>query len=107
MSVRCKFFLDPMQVINNYKACQLNEKHSKVVGYGNLETVYCYVTGEQKLEGAHSSIVDDKGQCQVVTDARFKTFIDKPMSKRYSFCTKMASKEKGKEGRWEPIYSSS
>jgi hypothetical protein len=65
--------------IKNYKACQLNDKHSKVVGYG-LEVVYCYVTGEQKLEGAHSSLVDAKAQCRVVTDDRFKTFIDKPMS---------------------------
>ena len=60
MPDRCKYFLDPMQVIKNYyKACQLNEKHWKVVGYGFEVAYSCYVKDEQKLEGADSSIVDE------------------------------------------------
>jgi hypothetical protein len=79
MPERCQYFMDPMQVIKNYKSCKLNRVHSGIIGYG-LAVVYCYITGRQELAGAHSSLVDAQAQCQIVTDTRFQPFIDKPTS---------------------------
>ena len=37
----CPYFLDPRRVIEKYKTCELNQQHSRVLGYG-LEEVYCF-----------------------------------------------------------------
>ena len=76
---RMNYYMDPIKVISHYKGCKLNKKHSGVLGYG-LAEMYIHCTGMVSLEGAHSSIVDARAQLTVVTDERFKKYIDKPES---------------------------
>ncbi len=47
-------------------------KHSGVVGYG-LAELYCYVTGETQLEGAHDSLFDAMAQYKVCKHGSFNT----------------------------------
>jgi hypothetical protein len=42
--------------------------------------MWCYVTGNLSLPGAHSAIVDAKAQCTIVAGEHFWPFIDKPVS---------------------------
>lgn len=60
------FFMDPMAVIQHYKSCKLNEKHTKLVGYG-LQVIWCYVKNATSLTGAHSSIIDARAQAEIVS----------------------------------------
>jgi hypothetical protein len=75
----CPYFMDPKKVVSHYTGCKLNRKHSFVLGYG-CDEMWCYVTSNQSLPGAHSAIVDAKAQCTIVADDRFWAYIDKPMS---------------------------
>jgi hypothetical protein len=59
------YFWDPIVTINRYQSCPLNLSKSKIVGYG-LGTVYCFVTGEDELAGAHNSLVDVLAQIEIV-----------------------------------------
>merc|ERR1711966_280230 len=54
---RMWYFMDPRHVIKHYTSCKLNQRHSGVLGYG-LSEVWCKLTGNDRLENAHSSIVD-------------------------------------------------
>ena len=58
--------------------CMFNSKHSGVIGYG-LEEIYCYVTGQDCLDGAHSSIVDAIAQSYIVGHEEFQKFWDNPV----------------------------
>jgi hypothetical protein len=51
-------------------------KHSGISGV-SLESVYCFVTGEQGLDGAHDSLFDAQAQYYVVKDNRFQAYTDK------------------------------
>ena len=75
----CPYFMDPKKVISHYSSCKLNQKHSGVIGYG-CDEMWCYVTGNDSLLGAHSAIVDARAQSTVVADKRFLDYIDKPVS---------------------------
>ena len=59
------YFWDPLKTIKNYKSCPLNIAQSNILGYG-LGTVYCFVTGQTQLIGAHDSLVDVCAQITVV-----------------------------------------
>ena len=69
-------FFWPQNTICHYKLC--NTKHSGVIGYG-LEEAYCFVTGIDCLDGAHSSIVDAHAQSVVVDHEFFQPFWDRPV----------------------------
>jgi hypothetical protein len=71
------FFCDPRQVINHYKGCGL--RFEGMLGLGCAE-MWCHVMGKEKLEGAHSAIVDARAQQDIVKDDRFLKFLDKPES---------------------------
>jgi len=43
----------------------------------SVESVYCFVTGEQGLDGAHDSLFDAQTQYYVVKDNRFQAYTDK------------------------------
>jgi hypothetical protein len=67
MPARLEYFMDPMSVIKKYSGCKLHMKHSGISGV-SLESVYCFVTGEQGLDGAHdSSLFDAQAQYYVCT----------------------------------------
>ena len=72
MPQRIEFFMDPMNVIKTHKGCKLNEQHTGVLGYG-LEVIYCYVTGETSLDGAHNSLFDTLAQFKVCKHKSFKS----------------------------------
>jgi hypothetical protein len=75
------YFMDPKKVISHFGSCKLNQKHSGpgVIGYG-CDEMWCYVTANELLPSAHSSIVDARAQSTIVADKRFLEYIDKPMS---------------------------
>jgi hypothetical protein len=75
----CPYFMDP-KVVLHYGTCKLNQKHSAgVIGYG-CDEMWCYVTGNLSLPGAHPAIVGANAQCKIVADERFWPFVDKPVS---------------------------
>jgi hypothetical protein len=45
-----------------------------------LASVYCYVTGEHSLDGAHDSLFDAQAQYKVVKDNRFRDYTNKAES---------------------------
>jgi hypothetical protein len=71
--------MDPKNVVSHYGSCKLNQKHSGVVEY-RCDEMWCHVTSNPSLPGAHSAIVDARAQCTIVADKRFFEFIDKPVS---------------------------
>ena len=73
------FYMDPCFVMSHYKTCPLNEKNRGEVGHG-LETVWCYLNGATKLDGAHNAIVDAQAQMDVIFSDKFIDFWDKPKS---------------------------
>jgi hypothetical protein len=75
----CPYFMDPKKIVSHYSSCKLNQKHSSVIGYG-CDEMWCYITGNDSLPGAHSSIVDARAQSTIVADSRFWEFIDRPAS---------------------------
>jgi hypothetical protein len=75
----CPYFMDPKKIVSHYTSCKLNQKHSSVIGYG-CDEMWCYVTGNDSLPGAHSAIVDARAQSAIVADSRFWEFIDRPAS---------------------------
>jgi hypothetical protein len=75
----CPYFMDPKKVVSHYGSCKLNQKHSDVIGYG-CDEMWCFVTGNESLPGAHSAIIDAKAQCTIVEDKPFFDFIDKPVA---------------------------
>jgi hypothetical protein len=79
MPESCIYFMDPMGVIKHYKGCKLNVKNSGVIGMG-LANIYCYVSGEIRLEGEHNALNDVIAQSVIVKDERFRKFVDKPQS---------------------------
>jgi hypothetical protein len=42
--------------------------------------MWCYVTANEALPGAHSAIVDARAQCTIVADDRFQRYMDKPVA---------------------------
>jgi hypothetical protein len=71
------YFCDPRHVINHYKGCKLRTEG--MLGLGCAE-MWCHITNNDKLDGAHSSIVDARAQQEIVSDDRFMQFLDKPES---------------------------
>jgi hypothetical protein len=69
--------MDPKKV-SHYGSCKLNQRHSGVIGYG-CDEMWCHVSGNPSLPGAHSAIVDARAQCTIVAGRRFFEFIDKPV----------------------------
>jgi hypothetical protein len=47
----------------------------------SLASVYCYVTGEHTLDGAHDSLFEAQAQYKVVKDNRFRDCTDKAETK--------------------------
>lgn len=74
----CDFFCDPCHAINHYPSCLLHP--SKTGKNLTLETIYEHITGS-RLEGAHNSLVDARGQKTVLLDSRF---LDKFFDTKYS-----------------------
>ena len=74
------YFLDPLRIINYYKSCKLNRKHSKLDSY-SLESVWQFISNKP-LDGAHDSLVDVKAQTDVLTHESFLPFIDRAYSIR-------------------------
>jgi hypothetical protein len=63
--------MDPMSVIKKYSGSRLHMKHSGISGV-SLERVYCFVTDDQWLDGAHDSLFDaEQAQYYVVKDHCF------------------------------------
>jgi hypothetical protein len=62
--------MDPMSIIKKYSGCNLRMKHSGI-SCVSLESVYCFVTGEQGLDGAHDSSFHAQVQYYVVKDNHF------------------------------------
>ena len=75
-----KYFMDPLEVIKNYRSCSLHPSKSKLDSL-ELGVVYKYITGDN-LNGAHDSLVDVKAQTIVITSCRFMPHIDKTKSIR-------------------------
>jgi hypothetical protein len=71
------YFCDPRHVINHYKGCKL--RMDGMLGLGCAE-MWCHVMNKDKLDGAHSSIVDARAQQEIVSTGRFMQFLDKPES---------------------------
>jgi hypothetical protein len=71
------YFCDPRQVIHHYKGCGLHTEG--MLGLGCAE-MWCHVLGKDKLEGAHSSIVDARAQQDIASDEHFIKYLDKPES---------------------------
>lgn len=71
------YFCDPRQVINHYKGCKLRTEG--MLGLGCAE-MWCHVKNKDRLDGAHSSIVDARAQQDIVSDDRFLQFLDRPES---------------------------
>ncbi len=67
------------RLFSHYSSCKLNQKHSGVIGYG-CDKMWCFVTDNDSLLGAHSAIVDARAQSTVMADKRFLEYIDKPVS---------------------------
>jgi hypothetical protein len=74
----CPYFMDPKKVVSHYGSCKLNQKHFGVIGY-RCDEMWCHVTGNPSLPGAHPEIADARAQCTIVADKRFFEFIDKPV----------------------------
>jgi hypothetical protein len=70
-------FCDPKNAINHCKSCKLLSE--AMLGYGCAE-MWCHITNNDRLEGAHSSIVDARAQQDIVSDDRFMKHLDKPES---------------------------
>jgi hypothetical protein len=79
MPTQLKYFMDPMSIIKKYSGCKLHTKHSGISGM-SLASVYCHVTGEHTLDGAHDSLFDAQAQYKVVKDNRFRDYTDKAES---------------------------
>ena len=71
------YFCDPRHVINHYKGCKL--RMEGMLGLGCAE-MWCHIKNNDRLPGAHSSIVDARAQQDIVSDDRFMKFLDKPES---------------------------
>lgn len=71
------YFWDPMKTVKNYTGNSLNAAKSGVSGYG-LAVMYCHVSGEVKLDGAHDSMIDALAQAQVCEHADMRKYFDKP-----------------------------
>jgi hypothetical protein len=76
MPARLESFMDPMSIIKEYSGCKLHMKHSRISSVF-LESVYCFVTGEQRLDGAHASLFDAKAQYYLVKDNNFGAYTEK------------------------------
>ena len=70
--------MDPKKVVSHYGSCKSNAKHSVLLRY-DCDKMWCYVTGNKSLSGAHSAIVDARAQGTIVADDRFWDFVDKPV----------------------------
>jgi hypothetical protein len=93
--------MDPKKVVSHYSSCKLNEKHSSVIGYG-CDEMWCFVTGNDALPGAHSAIVDARAQSTIVADDRFWEYIDRPVS-MIAMVDVWAAKRKNRDIRNEEL----
>lgn len=75
-----KYFMDPLEVIKNYRGCSLHPSKSKLDSL-ELGVVYQHLTGSN-LNGAHDALVDVKAQSEIITSTRFIPYIDKTKSIR-------------------------
>ena len=77
------YFLDPEIVIRSRASCKLHKSKSKMEGT-QLSTVWKFATGRSLPPGQawHNSIVDVKGQTDIVIDPRFISWIDRDISVR-------------------------
>ncbi len=75
MPSKCKFFLNPLKVLNHYKSCPLHPSKTKLES-SNLKLVYKYITGTD-LIGAHNIIIDCKAQTAIIENGMIYSFVDK------------------------------
>jgi hypothetical protein len=64
--------------------------------------MWCFITGNDSLPGAHSAIVDARAQSTIVADSRFWKFVDKPAS-MIPMIDVWASKRKNRDLRNEEL----
>jgi alpha-D-ribose 1-methylphosphonate 5-triphosphate synthase subunit PhnG len=64
--------------------------------------MWCYVSGNESLPGAHSAIVDARAQSAAVADKRFGEYIGKPVS-MIAMTDVWASKRKNRDVRDEEL----
>jgi hypothetical protein len=50
-----------------------------MLGLGCVK-MWCHVMGKERLDGAHSLIVDARAQQNIMSDNRFLNYLDKPES---------------------------
>ena len=83
MPDKIAYFLDPEIVIRSRASCKLHKSKSKMEGT-QLSTVWKFATGRSLPPGQawHNSIVDVKGQTDIVIDPRFVSWIDRDISVR-------------------------
>ncbi len=80
MPPQLHYFMNPLEVIQNYKGCKFHPTKSKLESL-ELGCVWKYITN-RNLNGAHDSLVDAKAQTDIVTHKFFQAFIDRAKSIR-------------------------
>ena len=80
MPHQMKFFLDPLEIIREYRGCMYHKSKSKLESL-ELGCVWKFMTGNN-LNGAHDSLVDVKAQTDIVISKHFVNYLDKSKSVR-------------------------
>ena len=70
-----KYFIDPYQVIGNYRSCSLNKNKLNMDSY-KFGVIWKYINYGDNLNGAHDSMVDTKAQTDIIINKIFIPFIN-------------------------------